>query len=198
MIAGIVASMLRRPPSPPGELEGLLPNRFLGVLFYQGEKHPGSGPELSDTEWTVAPTDAVQMPSGDPYPGVIGQINYDLSSFILLAGGGAIQMLSGYWFHYLVQSGNVFQGIITTDELLVAGAPLDPAKQDAFNEWWDSKGPQKVELVDANGIVTTVNVSGLTTESGGDADPTQYRLAVNMEVPWANPGDIVTMRLVPI
>lgn len=184
------------------ELEGIYVNRVLGVLFYAGETHPGEGPVLSDTEWDLAPTDATM--DGGPYPGVIGQINYNFGGPILLAGGGGIATLSGYWIHYLVQDTGpgegVAQVIFTNRELLLLDGSLDPANASQFNAWWDAMGPMILQLLDAGGTVVASGPMPLpTNDPVNPSDPASMRVTSIMPVPWTitTPQAVVKFRIVP-
>lgn len=196
MIAGITASGTGRRSAPPGDLDGIFPNKTLGVLFYKGEKHPGGGGG-SNTEWDLAPGDGLQMPSGEPYPGVTGQINYDLGPFVLLAGDGPIQMANEYYLHYLVQSGSVVQVIITTEDLLQGVTQLDPDKKDDFNAWWDEGGQKYIQLFDGTGaMVSEIAMSAPTNTPGTETDPAGARVGFTSGVPWTNKEDVTKMKLV--
>jgi hypothetical protein len=193
------------PPVVQTELEGIYVNRDLGVLFYPGETHPGEGPVVSDTEWTVAPAPAVYDPSGDPYAGIIGQFHYDLGGTVLKAGEGATQTLSGWWMHYLVQDTGpgtgVAQIVFVNRAMMLGTQELDPATATEFNAWWDAKGRVKVELLDAGDVVVaTVDMPYPTTDPDTPSDPATMRVGANMSVPWtlATPDAVVKFRLVPV
>ena len=178
-------------------------NRVLGVLFYSGETHPGEGPVLSDTEWDLAPTDATM--DGAPYPGIIGQINYNFGGPILLAGGGGIQLLSGYWLHYLVQDTGPgtggFQAIFINREVIQIDGSLDPATATEFNTWWDALGAMTLELLDAGGVVVASGPIPLsTTDPTNPSDPATMRAVTINPVPWTitTPEAVAKFRLVPI
>lgn len=190
-------------PAGANELEALYPNRNLGVLFYVGEAHPGDVPVLSDTEWSVAAMPATYVDSGDPYAGVIGQFYYDLG-VVLKAGEGAIQTLSGWWLHYLVQDSSATTGLIqlifTNNELLTPAMTLDPATAGLFNAWWDAMGRVKVELLDSSDVVVaSVPMPYPTSDPEFTGDPAGARAGLNMSIPWmvATPDAVVKFRIAP-
>lgn len=203
MIAGIVASKPRR-SAPPSGLDGLLPNKVLGVLFYKGEKHQGEGGGGSDTEWTLNIQPGVQLPEESPFPAIMGQFLYDLGPFVVRAADGPIEMASGYFLHFLIQSGSFTQVIISDKPMLAVPLDLDADKKDAFNAWWDSKGQQKMQLLDAGGTVLhEFNMSAPTgdpplPDMSDPTDPTQPRSGFSGEYVWGNsPYAVVTARLAP-
>jgi len=183
------------------ELDGIYPQRNLGVLFYSGEKHPGGGGELSDTEWDVAPVPL--MIGTDPYPGTMGQINYDLGGPVLLGGDGGIQLLSGWYMHYLVQdtgSSSVSQIIFINREVIPSDMSLDPATAAEFNTWWNAMGRMKLQLLDSDGVVVgEANMPYPTTDPDFAGDPNGGRVSSATNLPWplTNPGAIVKFKIVP-
>jgi hypothetical protein len=199
---GRVAASVVIPAVVETELEGIFPNRNLGVLFYPGETHPGEGPVLSDTEWELAPTDATM--DGAPYAGIIGQLHYNFGGPVLLAGGGGIPLLNGYWLHYLVQDTGpgegVCQAIFANREVIQIDGTLDPLTAGEFNTWWDAMGPMTLELLDASDVVVASGAMPLpTTDPTTPSDPANQRVTQIMAVPWTitTPEAVVKMRIVP-
>lgn len=193
--------------TPPTELEGIFTNRVLGVLFYQGEKHPGEGGELSDSEWVLTPAQALNTTDDSPYPGVFGQFYYNLGPFTLKAGDGNIPTLSGFYMYYLNQDageGNAAVQVgFTNREILTPDNTLDPATQDAFNTWWDALPfPMEFALENEAGDVVAIVPIGTnsTTDPNTPSDPTAPRGGANFSVVWTLAGNEVTkivLRSVP-
>lgn len=187
-----------------GGLNALFPNRNLQVLFYAGEKHPSTG---SDTEWSLAPTQATFVADGSEYAGVIGQLQYNLGGPILIAGGGGIQTESGYWLHYLVQDapeGGTFQVLFNDTDTILPDQTLLPENVAAFTEWWNAGGVRNLELLNAaDEVVASLGLPWPSNDPGYDpdidGDPSKVRLAFQTSLPWgtATPDGVVKLRVVP-
>lgn len=196
---GRISGVAVLPESALTELDGIYANRVLGVLFYQGEKHPGEGGGLSDSEWTVTPAQAYNTTDDSPYPSVFGQFFYNLGPFTLKAGDGNIPTLSGFYMYYLNQESgdgtSVVQVGFGNREILQPDNTLDPATQDAFNIWWDAL-PHPLEAALQNEAGEVVAVAAMntnsTTDPGNPSDPTTVRGGANFSVPWTLAGGEIT------
>lgn len=180
-------------------LDSFFPLKDLGVLFYVGEKHPGDGPALSDSEWVPVPGPG-QQSDGTPFPGVFGQFDYDLGAFVLSAGGGPILTASGFYLHYLVQdngNGTSFAQVLVTNrtQLSAADSTLDPATAAAFNTWWDSLTSRQIVLLDANGtILGSGPMSNATDDTVDPADPTTMRMG-NASSAWTQDNQALVAKI---
>ena len=203
-----VAEGVAELPGSGTGLAALFPNRNLGVLFYAGEKHPGDGPEASDTEWVLAPGEARFQADDSLYAGVFGQFTYNLGGPVLVAGGGAIELLSGYWLHYLCQDNGagatVVQVLFNDTDTMQADQSLQPENVAALTAWWDSTGRKDLQLLDASdNVVALLPLSFPSNDPMFDPDVdgpvTSVRKGSNTSVPWtpANLEAVVKMRIVP-
>ncbi|MNU19721.1 Calx-beta domain protein [compost metagenome] len=183
------------PAGGENELEALFPNRNLGVLFYQGEKHPGDGGGASDTEWTLAPLDATQddppgTPSANPFPGYMGEFNFNAGPLWVRTAEGPIQLANGFFLHYLVVNqspGSTITQILFTDtDTIPPDQKLLPENQEAFNTWWDSMtGDRTIEFIDGSDtVLASVAMMATTTDPDSPADATAVRVMATTAVYW--------------
>lgn len=195
-------------PAESAGLEGFFPNNNLGVLFYQGEKHPGEGGTITDSEWPVAPLDATQdtaegVPTTNPYPGYMGEFVYNAAPGFTLRASEPIHLPNGWWVHYLVAASDQATQIA---QILFGDAPMIPSDQlltaenkTAFNAWWSGIVPSNLELLDASdNIMYSTPMPGPYIE--GETAYDYWRVISFSEVLWpaTDKGAIAKMRITPI
>lgn len=190
-------------PAEGGGLDGILAIRDLTVQFYKGESHPGSGPELSDEEWTLHAGPATQdsppgTPSDTPFPGYQGQFVLAASPDLWVRAGEPIVMASGWIIHYLIADytggESIMQCFVTNNPEANVGNLLDPATAADFHAWWTNRGDSKLQFFTGDGTL-------LCQAAVINQDPTAAMVGMafgGFSWPQDQPELGVTLKLVPL